>query len=62
MGAYRFQAQVETVKSMLKRNLGAAPSAKTFQGRCRELMLRVLTHNTTRAITHSSHASLMVPG
>jgi hypothetical protein len=43
--AYRFRAQVETVMSMLKRNLGAALSAKTYQGRWRELMLQVLKHN-----------------
>jgi hypothetical protein len=48
--AYRFRAQVETEMSMLKRNLGAALSAKTYQGRCRELMLRVLTHNIMIAL------------
>ena len=42
---YRKRAQAETVFSMLKRNLGAALRAKTFHGRCRDMLLRVLTHN-----------------
>ena len=48
--ADRFRAQVKTVMSMLKRNLGAALSAKTYQGRCRELMSRGLTHNIMIAL------------
>jgi hypothetical protein len=47
---YRKRAQAETVFSMLKRNLGAALRAKTVQGRCRDLLLRVLTHNIALAL------------
>jgi hypothetical protein len=42
---YRKRAQVETVMSMLKRNLGTFTRARSFQSRCRELLLRVFTHN-----------------
>lgn len=41
--------QVETVFSMIKRNLGAALSARSSHGRYRELYLRTLTHNITIA-------------
>lgn len=37
--------QVETVFSMLKRNLGAALSGRTFWTQCRDLWIKVLTHN-----------------
>lgn len=37
--------QVETVNSMIKRNLGSALRAKTPRGRSMELLLRVITHN-----------------
>jgi hypothetical protein len=37
--------QVETVNSMIKRNLGAALRAKTAGRRSLELLLRVVTHN-----------------
>jgi hypothetical protein len=37
--------QVETIFSMIKRNLGHALSAKTYWSQCRELLLLVLTHN-----------------
>jgi hypothetical protein len=43
--AYRRRVQVETVISMLKRNFGAALRARSHHGRCRDLYLRVLTHN-----------------
>jgi hypothetical protein len=59
--AYRFRAQVETVMSMLKRNLGAALSAKTSQGRWRELMLRVLTHNIMIALIGVFYRAVMSP-
>lgn len=42
---YGKRAQVETVFSMLKRNLGAALRARCEPGRRRDLLLRVLTHN-----------------
>jgi hypothetical protein len=56
--AHRFRAQVETVMSMLKRNLGAALSAKTYQGRRRKLMLQVLTHNTMIALIEVFYRAL----
>jgi hypothetical protein len=37
--------QVETVNSMIKRNLGSALRATTARGRSMELLLRVITHN-----------------
>lgn len=37
--------QVETVNSMIKRNLGSALRAKTPGRRSMELLLRVITHN-----------------
>jgi hypothetical protein len=37
--------QVETVNSMLKRNLGSALRATTAKRRSMELLLRVVTHN-----------------
>ena len=37
--------QVETVNSMIKRNLGAALRAKTPGRRSMEMLLRVVTHN-----------------
>jgi hypothetical protein len=42
---YAQRAQAETVNSMMKRNLGDALRAKTPEGRRKEQMLRVLTHN-----------------
>src|SRR3989344_35177 len=37
--------QVETVNSMIKRNLGEELSAKSYWSQCREMMLKVFTHN-----------------
>jgi len=48
--AYRKRPQVETVISMLKRNLGDALRSKTIRGRRRDLRLRVLTHNIALAL------------
>ena len=42
---YHKRAQVETVMSMLKRNFDSFMRARSFQSRCRELLLRVFTHN-----------------
>ena len=42
---YGQRAQVETVNSMMKRNLGDHLRARTPAGRRKEQMLRVLTHN-----------------
>lgn len=37
--------QVETVNSMIKRNLGSALRARSYWSQCREIMLRLFTHN-----------------
>jgi len=37
--------QVETVFSMIKRNLGSALHGRSYWSQCRELMLMVITHN-----------------
>ena len=37
--------QSETVNSMIKRNLGSCLRAKSYWSQCREIMLRLLTHN-----------------
>jgi Transposase DDE domain/Transposase domain (DUF772) len=42
---YTQRWQVETVMSMIKRNLGDELSGKTARSRKRDLMLKVLTHN-----------------
>jgi IS5 family transposase len=43
---YGIRWHVETVMSMLKRNFGAKVFGKTFRSQSRELMLKILTHNT----------------
>jgi hypothetical protein len=43
--AYRRRGQIETVISMLKRNLGSALRGRSYWSRCRDLLLRVVTHN-----------------
>jgi hypothetical protein len=37
--------QTETVNSMIKRRLGSALRARTYWSQCREIILRVMTHN-----------------
>ena len=37
--------QTETVNSMIKRRLGSAPRARSYWTQCREIILRVITHN-----------------
>jgi Transposase DDE domain len=37
--------QTETVNSMIKRRLGSALRARTYWSQCREIVLRVITHN-----------------
>jgi len=44
---YGIRWYIETVMSMLKRNLGPKVFGKTFYSQSRELMLKMLTHNTT---------------
>jgi hypothetical protein len=48
--AYRRRPQVETVISMLKRNLGSALRGRSHHARRRDMFLRVLTHNITLAL------------
>ncbi len=43
--AYGQRWQIETVFSMIKRNLGEHLSARTYWGQCREMVLLALTHN-----------------
>ena len=43
--AYGQRWQVETVNSMVKRNLGSACRATTARRRSYELLLRCITHN-----------------
>jgi len=42
---YRRRSQVETVMSMLKRNLDGCVRARSYWSQCRELLLKVLAHN-----------------
>jgi hypothetical protein len=44
---YGIRWHVETVMSMLKRNLGPKVFGRSFRSQSRELMLKMLTHNTT---------------
>jgi hypothetical protein len=37
--------QTETVNSMIKRRLGSALRARKYWSQCREIILRVITHN-----------------
>ncbi len=48
--AYRRRPQVETVFSMIKRNLGAALRGRSHHSRRRDMFLRVLTHNISIAL------------
>ena len=43
--AYAQRNQVETVMSMLKRNLDGCIRARSYWSRCREMLLKVVTHN-----------------
>ena len=44
---YTQRWQVETVNSMMKRNLGSALRGRTDRSRERDMMLKVLIHNLT---------------
>ena len=59
--AYRKRPQVETVFSMLKRNLGAALRARSHWGRCRDLLLRAITHNVALALWQLFYRALRSP-
>ena len=48
--AYRHRPQVETVISMLKRNLGDSLRGRSQRSQNRDLYLRVLTHNISLAL------------
>jgi len=58
---YGKRAQVETVFSMLKRNLGAALRAKSAHGRRRDMFLRVLTHNIALALLWVFYRAIVSP-
>ena len=58
---YGKRAQVETVFSMLKRNLGSALRARSEPGRRRDLLLRVLTHNIALALRRVFYRASHVP-
>ena len=45
--------QVETVMSMIKRNLGSALRARSYWSQCREIVLRLLTHNVMVVLSGS---------
>jgi Transposase DDE domain len=59
--AYRHRPQNETVFSMIKRNLGSFLRAKTHQGRMRDMMLKVLTHNVALALLWVFYRAVMSP-
>ena len=44
-GKYGQRWQTETVNSMIKRRLGSALRARSYWSQCREIILRVITHN-----------------
>ncbi len=50
---YAQRAQVETVNSMMKRNLGAHLRAKSPKTRRQEQMLRAITHNLMIVLSQS---------
>lgn len=43
--AYHQRPQAETVFSMMKRNLGSALRGRSYWSRCRDMLLRAVTHN-----------------
>lgn len=54
-------AEIETVFSMLKRNLGSALRAKSNNGRRRDMYLRVLTHNLAIALVWVFYSAIASP-
>ena len=58
---YGKRSQVETVFSMLKRNLGSALRARTELGRRRDMLLRVLTHNIALVLLWVFYRALPTP-
>jgi hypothetical protein len=59
--AYRKRPQVETVFSMLKRNLGSSLRGRSHWSRCRDLYLHVLTHNIALALLRVFYRARMSP-
>ena len=59
--AYRRRPQVETVFSMLKRNLGAALRGRTHHSRRHDLYLRALTHNIGLALSWVFYRATTTP-
>ena len=43
--------QTEAVNSMIKRRLGSALRARGYRSQCREVILRVITHNVMIVVT-----------
>jgi hypothetical protein len=59
--ACKKRSQVETVFSMLKRNFGPALRARSYWGRCRDMLLRVLTHNIALALLRVFYRANLIP-
>jgi hypothetical protein len=59
--AYRKRVQVETVFSMLKRNLGSALRGRSHHARRRDMLLRVLTHNLMLVFIEVFYRARMSP-
>ena len=59
--AYRKRPQVETVISMLKRNFGSSLRGRSHWSRCRDMYLRVLTHNIALALLWVFYRALLTP-
>jgi len=55
--SYGQRAQIETVFSMIKRNLGGTLGARGYWSRCREMTLRVITHNIMIQLRSGSFAT-----
>ena len=55
--AYRHRAQVETVFSMIKRNLGATLTSRSYHARRREMILKALTHNLMILLHYNTFAT-----
>jgi len=55
--AYGQRRQAEMVMFMIKRNLGSALSARTYWSRCREMSLKVLTHNIVILLSTTSFST-----
>jgi hypothetical protein len=59
--AYRKRPQVEAALSMIKRNLGSSLRGRSHWSRCRDLYLRLLTHNMAIALLRVFYRALPPP-